>query len=157
TNTAHQREEAMSRVLHAITVLSLILTPLLGSGVPPRAALSSTPVQCSGDTSPPYYQMVPAGQAATIAYDGATVVLDANALSATTNIGIVPINQNDIATLDTGLANMTLGPTCGYRFFPAAMHFNDQVQITVPYDPTLIPVGMTDQDVYTYYFDEQGG
>src|SRR5215469_9502448 len=90
------REEAMSRVLHVITVLSLILTSVLGSGVPPRAALSATPVQCSGDTSPPFYQPVQPGQAATIAYDGATIVLDGNAVSAATNTGIAPINQSDM-------------------------------------------------------------
>src|SRR5262249_11574514 len=104
-----------------------------------------------------HYQTVQPGHAATISYDGATLSIPANALSAPTSIGIAPINQTDMAMLDVGLANLTAGPTCGYRFFPVAMHFNDNVLITVPYDAKLIPSGMTEQDIYTYYFDEQGG
>src|SRR5262245_34946434 len=148
----------MSRIVHAIAILSLMLSIFAGPSVPTRAAaLSSTPVQCSGDNSPTYYQTVKRGQAATISYDGATIVLGNKALSATTTIGIAPINRTSMAALDVGLANLTRGPTCGYRCYPLAMRFNDNVQITVPYDPTLIPSGMTDQDIYTYFLDEQRG
>src|SRR5262249_31467967 len=155
--THHEQKEVMSRILHTVTSLSLIVSILVGSGTPTRAAAAAAPLQCSGDSSPPYYQTVQPGQAATISYDGASIALDAGALSTATTIGIAPINQTDMVALDLGLANLTSGPTCGYRFFPVAMHFNDNVLITVPYDAKLIPSGVTEQDIYTYYFDEQGG
>src|SRR5262245_14256549 len=146
----------MSRILRALTSLSLLASVALGPGAPTEAAALAT-TQCSGDTSPPFSQTVQPGVPATVTYDGATVVLDARSVSAPTAIGISPINQADLAGLDAGLANMTRGPMCGYRFLPVAMHFNDNVQITVPYDPTLIPGGMSDQDIYSYFFDDQTG
>ena len=55
------------------------------------------------------------------------------------------------------MTNVTRGPRQGYRFQPHKMEFNDNVAVTVPYNKTLIPPGLTEQDIKTFYFDDQAG
>src|SRR3954467_4371104 len=56
--------------------------------------------------------------------------------------------------LDQGMTNVTSGPRRGYRFLPSGK-FKANLKLSLPYDPALIPAGLSDQDVQTYYYDVQ--
>src|SRR5262249_25628424 len=43
------------------------------------------------------------------------------------------------------------------RFTPHPMKFASKVKVTLPYSQAAIPPGMTEQDIKTFYFDEQSG
>jgi hypothetical protein len=55
------------------------------------------------------------------------------------------------------MTNVTKGPRRGYRFEPHGTRFAKPLRVTVPYDPSLLPDGMTEDDVLTFYFDDQAG
>jgi len=100
---------------------------------------------------------VSSGQAAKLSYEAATLELEAGSVSKDTTITITPLDEPDLPLLDQGMADVTLGPRRGYRFYPHKMHFNKKITIKLPYDPTLIPAGLTEQDIKTFYFDDQSG
>ena len=37
------------------------------------------------------------------------------------------------------------------------LRFQEKIRLSVPYDTTLIPPGLTAQNIKTFYFDEQSG
>jgi len=58
--------------------------------------------------------------------------------------------------LDVGMVNVTggvdgNGQTAGYRVVP----YSGEFSIAVPYDPSLLPQGFTEDDIQTYVFDRQ--
>lgn len=59
-----------------------------------------------------------------------------------------------LPALDQGMTNVTAGPRRGYRFLPSGK-FRANLKLSLPYDPALIPTGLSDQDVQTYYYDVQ--
>src|SRR5262249_22798026 len=97
------------------------------------------------------------GQAAKLAYDGATLDVGAAAVTTSTVLSITPLTQDDLSALDEGMANATAGPRVGYRFLPHNTKFKDKITISLPYDPALIPQGLSEQDLKTFYFDDQLG
>ncbi|MFZ3090664.1 MAG: SpvB/TcaC N-terminal domain-containing protein [Nitrospirota bacterium] len=106
---------------------------------------------------PAYNISIPPGQAKKINYDAAGLDIGADALSAETTISIQPIGEDDLPKLDTGMTNVTKGPRRGYRFLPLHMKFNSKIKVTLPYNKALIPPGHTEQDIKTFYFDDQAG
>jgi hypothetical protein len=106
---------------------------------------------------PTYSQSVPPGQAKKMTHDAATLDIPANALQFETTIGMTPLGAPDLPALDTGMTNVTKGPRKGYRFTPTPMKFANKVKVTLPYSQALIPPGLTEQDVRTFYFDPQSG
>src|SRR5260370_35447185 len=59
-----------------------------------------------------------------------------------------------MAPLDQAMTNVIKGPRRGYRFLPH-MTFGGNLRITVPYDPALIPAGLSAHDVRTVYYDKR--
>jgi RHS repeat-associated protein len=92
------------------------------------------------------------GQGTKVAHDGATVDVVPGAVSKQTTITAESLCAGDLPLLDQSMTNVTKGPRRGYRFLPH-MTFGATMKITLPYDPGLIPAGMTAQDVNTFYFD----
>ena len=106
---------------------------------------------------PAYNIAIPPGLAKKITYDAATLDIGADALNAETTISIQPIGEDDLSKLDTGMTNVTKGPRRGYRFQPHHMKFNSKIKVTLPYNKAIIPPGHTEQDIKTFYFDDQAG
>jgi hypothetical protein len=73
-----------------------------------------------------------------------------------TDISITALSAEQLAALDAGLTNVTT-PDSGYRFLPHGTRFKNKITVTLPYDPAMVPPGMTEQDITTYYFDETAG
>jgi RHS repeat-associated protein len=87
---------------------------------------------------------------------GSDVFLDApaGAVSGRTSIGIGRKGPEQVPPLDAGMVNVTAPPQGGYRFLPKGQQFARPVRIGLPYDPALLPEGVTPQEIRTYWYDE---
>ena len=146
-----------SRWLRVLTVLALVAS-LLTVGAAPTALGAVDPTapatpSCDGSAlPPPSATTVTPGQAATIVQDGATVALDSKAVASTVTISAESLCASSLPPLDPGMTVVTAGNADGYRFLPH-MTFKDNLSITVPFDATQLPDGLTEQDVQIYYYD----
>lgn len=125
-------------------------------GDPATGAAAKQPA-CD-DTSLPAAQatVAAAGKTTMVTHDGASVEVVPGAVGEATTITAQSLCDGDLAPLDQTMTNVTKGPRRGYRFLPH-MTFGANMKITLPYDPKLIPAGMSAQDVNTYYFDVTAG
>lgn len=89
----------------------------------------------------------------------------ADAIDSETILGIKALDEandetsetNDgIPELDPGMTNVTLGKK-GFRFLPKGMKFKKKIKLNLPYNKSLLPADKTEQDIKTYYFDEEIG
>ena len=97
------------------------------------------------------------GQAKKVIYDGATLEFGAGAVAAETVVKVKPLPQHELPSLDQGMTNVTAGPRRGYRFLPHPFKFREKIRVSLPYNNSLIPPGLTEQDIKTFYFDDQSG
>ena len=127
-------------------------TPVSDPVTTPAAAATSL------DGPPDFQGVVQPTDAAPrrLSYAGATLVIKPSAVRLPVGVGITPLAGTQVRPLDAGMTNVTRAPQQGYRFTPHPMRFAEDVTVSLPYDPALLPDGFTAQDVYTYYFDESG-
>src|SRR5262245_20583499 len=118
---------------------------------------SGAPTSIEGRLLSPRQFQVSPGQARQLLYDESRLELGANALSSPATITMSALDDGKLAMLDQGMTNVTRGPRRGYRFLPHNQRFAESVRVSIPYDPGRIPPGLTEQDVYTFYFDDQRG
>jgi RHS repeat-associated protein len=85
----------------------------------------------------------------------ASVDVPARALSAKTTLGISRKGPESIPQLEAGMINVTAPANSAYRFLPKGQKFAVPAQITLPYDPGLLPEGVLPEEIRTYYFDEK--
>jgi RHS repeat-associated protein len=137
----------MAYLARVVLQLTLIMSLL---AIPPAA-----PAAAAGPGGPRAFAVL-RGQAAKLSYGGATLDIGADALAAPTTITIAPLSDTDLAAGDQGMTNATLGPQRGYRFLPH-MQFRSKIRVTLPYDKALIPAGLAQQDLKTYFFNESTG
>jgi RHS repeat-associated protein len=93
----------------------------------------------------------------TLNHDESKLVVEAGTVASDTTITITPLAEESVPALDVGMVNVTKGPRRGYRFLPHGAKFQKNIAVTLPYDRALIPPGHTEDDVRTYFFDEQAG
>ncbi|MBN2753625.1 MAG: hypothetical protein JXR81_02030, partial [Candidatus Goldbacteria bacterium] len=93
------------------------------------------------------------GVSRTINYEGALLEIGADAGIDPMNIRMTTLKDGDLPALEPGMTNVTGGHK-GFRFLPHGAHFNSKVKIKLPYDRKLIPAGHTEDEVRTFYFDE---
>jgi hypothetical protein len=93
----------------------------------------------------------------TINHDESKLVIESGTVAADTTITITPLAEESIPALDVGMVNVTKGPRRGYRYLPHGAKFLKNIAVTVPYDRALIPPGHTEDDVKTFFFDDQAG
>lgn len=121
---------------------------------PPEVAKAPTgPVE---DQGAPYGQWVHPGQAATVSYAGAMLEIPAGAVTEDTRITVRPLEDVAVPATDDTLTNVTPGGRA-YRFGPHGLKFAKPVSLTIPYDRSRFPSGMSEQDLGTFYFDEAVG
>lgn len=64
-----------------------------------------------------------------------------------------PLREMDLPALDFGMTNVTAEGE-GVRFLPHGIHFTEKgATVRLKYDRTRIPSGYTEDDIRTYYFD----
>src|SRR5215213_6779959 len=144
----------MSSLFHICTLFIMTLSlvfpggrPLWQSGGVAQAAAAAAS-QCFA---------VSPGKAATLSFEGATLEIGPTAVSAKTDICITPLDQGSMSALDKGMTDVTQGQRKGYRFTPDGMRFSAKIKVRLPYDPTLIPATSSEQDLKSYFFDDQLG
>ncbi|TMH38176.1 MAG: hypothetical protein E6H59_11525, partial [Betaproteobacteria bacterium] len=93
----------------------------------------------------------------TLSNDESTLVFAAGSVSTDTIVTITPLAEENVPALDVGMTNVTKGPRRGYRYLPHGAKFLQNVSLAMPYDKALIPPGHTEDDVKTFYFDDQAG
>jgi len=109
----------------------------------------------SGDDVPDYQQLVSPGDGGdVVAFDGAKLVVPAGAVSDPLMIGVSDLIGSEVPVLDSGMTNVTGSPRAGFRFTPHPMTLASDVELTLPFDPSLLSTGFTAQDVYTYFYDD---
>jgi RHS repeat-associated protein len=117
------------------------------------AATETEPVACDPATLPaPDTVVAQPKQATRLLHDGADLEVGSDAVQTTTTLEAESLCEPSIPVLDQGMTNVTTGPRRAYRFLPNGK-FKAKMKIRVPYDPSLIPGGLSDQDVYTFYYD----
>ncbi len=55
------------------------------------------------------------------------------------------------------MVNITKGPRSGYRFLPHGTRFKKKVKLRVPYDKSKLPLGFTEDQIRTFFFDTDRG
>lgn len=89
-----------------------------------------------------------------LSLNGAVLTITESALNANTVLSITTLRSVDIPALDGGMVNVTKN-NAGFRFLPHGTIFNKEVNVAIPFDIEKIPDGYTENDIRTYYFDEQ--
>lgn len=121
-------------------------------GADPVTGAAKQPACAPAQLPAPGLAVAAPGRDTRVTHDGATVALGGNAVRAATRITAQSVCATSLAPMDQGMTNVTAGPRRGYRFLPH-MRFAANLRITVPYDPALIPLGMSARDVHTFYYD----
>src|SRR5207247_10634056 len=83
--------------------------------------------------------------------------LPARSVAIDSPVTSAPLAEANAPALDVGMTNGTKGPRRGYRYLPHGAKFLQNVALAMPYDKALIPPGHTEDDVKTFYFDDQAG
>ncbi|MDH3976685.1 MAG: hypothetical protein OEV42_20680, partial [Deltaproteobacteria bacterium] len=94
------------------------------------------------------------GMGKKIGLKGTSLDIPGGAVWKNMKIKIKALKHADLAKLDPGMVNVT-APDYGYRFTPHGTRFRKTVKLKMPYDPYLIPAGMTENDVWTFFYDEK--
>ena len=81
------------------------------------------------------------------------VDLPAGAVAAATKVTVRHLGEDVLPPLDPGMINVTAPARRGYEFLPHGQKFKKKVEVTIPYDPRLIPEGLTPADVHAYFYD----
>jgi hypothetical protein len=155
------KRRSIHKTVQLLSALSmLVIATLQPLGFPQggvREAFADGSSCTSGTVAPGRSFSVPHGQAATVSNDDATLVLGPDVLTATTVLTITPLRSADLPALHQGMTNVTNGPRCGYRFQPHPARFAAKMQVSIPYSRGLIPQGLTEHDIKSFYFDDQTG
>jgi len=89
-----------------------------------------------------------------ITHEEATLEINEDAIDTETQLSISELYDADLPKLPSGLLNVTKGKRKGYRFLPHGQKFKNKIKVRTPFDKTLLPEGMTEQNIFTYYYDE---
>jgi hypothetical protein len=89
-----------------------------------------------------------------ISLPGAGLTAAKGDLSKPAVLSITALREVDIAALDAGMVNVTRHGS-GFRFLPHRTKFTKAVSLKLAYDENKIPEGYTEQDIKTYFFDEE--
>ena len=114
----------------------------------------SDPKDIAGSTQPMEDQYMSA--AFDYSLGDARLIGEAGVMGSDEILTINPIEESQLPPLNQGMVNVT-GDNAGYRMLPDGMTFKDDIQIVLPYDSTLLPMGFTPNDIKTYYFDIKYG
>lgn len=81
--------------------------------------------------------------------------IPAGAVAQPTKIQARRLGNPSLPPLDPGMINVTAPNGQGYEYLPHGQRFAKNVDVIVPFDPRLIPDGMSADDVHTYFYDEK--
>jgi RHS repeat-associated protein len=97
-----------------------------------------------------------AGTEKSLSLGDAHLDITAGALGRKVKLTMRGLRHEDLPALDAGMTNVTPRRR-GFRLGPHGLRFKKPVRLRLPYDATLIPKGMTADDIRTFFFDEASG
>ena len=97
-----------------------------------------------------------AGEPKTLSLGAARIDVPAGALAKAVKLTMRRLAAHELPALDSGMTNVT-PLQGGIRMGPHGLKFKKHIHLTLPYDPALLPRGMTEEDVQTFFFDEAAG
>jgi len=136
---------------------ALVPTGLETCGDAPAASTAGLPrADAAAEPLPDYQEMVSPAETVphTVAFGGAQVTLKPGAVLQPVSIGITALSQTAVPKLDSGMMNVTGKLRSGFRFTPHPFIFEAPVEVTLPYDPQLMPADMVADDVFTYFYND---
>lgn len=81
------------------------------------------------------------------------LLVDHGVMLAARKLTMRPLREMDLPALDFGMTNVTAEGE-GVRFLPHGIHFTEKgATVRLKYDRTRIPSGYTEDDIRTYYFN----
>ncbi|HEY4243548.1 MAG TPA: SpvB/TcaC N-terminal domain-containing protein [Kofleriaceae bacterium] len=83
----------------------------------------------------------------------AGLTVPAGALRTGTKVTMTHVTGTALPPLDPGMINVTAPLGHAYELGPATLRLTKPLEIEVPFDPTLLPSGMTANDVRTFTYD----
>ena len=84
------------------------------------------------------------------------LIIDSGAVKNNVEISIVEINNNKTAGIPDNMENLTKDSKC-YRMLPDGQKFEKDITIAIKYDSTQLPYGYTEEDIYTFFYNEELG
>lgn len=122
------------------------ITAFAAAASQPACANSLLPATASAVAEPDKHLL--------LTHDDAKLTFGPGAVAKSMTIHAQSLCAGQLPALDSGMTNVTAGPRRGYRFLPHTT-FADQLKVSLPYDPALIPPGMTAAEVRIFYYDEK--
>ncbi|MGC3979161.1 MAG: SpvB/TcaC N-terminal domain-containing protein [Paludibacteraceae bacterium] len=98
------------------------------------------------------YKTFERGKTDTLTIANATLNVSDSSLLSDKKLSVMNLRDVDVPAMDYGMINVT-GVSNGLRFLPHGEHFKEGTTVAIKYDRTKIPSGYTENDVKTYYFD----
>lgn len=83
-------------------------------------------------------------------------VIDSGAVKNNVEISVVEINKTNTADIPDNMENITQGHKC-YRMLPDGQKFEKDITIAIKYDSTQLPYGYTEEDIFTFFYNEEIG
>ena len=122
-----------------------------GAGSAP--IVSNTETTVDGDLESIVQVAVPSTATTIQLGTGAAVTIPAAAVSRPTTITLRDLGVDLLPPLDPGMINVTAPSGHGVEFLPHGQVFARSVDVVLPFDASLIPDGMTADDVHTFFYD----
>ncbi|MBS0012318.1 MAG: hypothetical protein KFF49_12975, partial [Bacteroidales bacterium] len=89
-----------------------------------------------------------------IGMEGVILTVPAGAMNKAGDLSLAGLLEEDLPPVPAELINVTACRFAAYRFLPHGMLFDSPVTIAMAFDKSLIPVGYTPDDIYTFFYDE---
>ena len=94
------------------------------------------------------------GKADILQVTNARLNVNDSSLVSTKSLSVMNLREIDVPAMDYGMTNVTAEGK-GLRFLPHGEHFRQGTSVAIKYDRTKIPDGYTENDIKTYYFDNE--
>ena len=133
----------MLRSLKLVVVMMMLLPfSMLGSGMTNEGSFSTV-------------RLMEKSKSGKLEAPTATLEVSEGVMKENLEISLSSIGESQLPKLDRGMTNVT-DSFSGYRFLPHGEHFDGKgAKVVLGYDRTKIPSGYTEDDIRTYYYDEQ--
>ena len=133
----------MLRSVKLVVVMMMLLPfSMLGSGMTNEGSFSTV-------------RLMEKSKSGKLEAPTATLEVSEGVMKENLEISLSSIAESQLPKLDRGMTNVT-DSFSGYRFLPHGEHFDGKgAKVVLGYDRTKIPSGYTEDDIRTYYYDEQ--
>ena len=99
-------------------------------------------------------RIYPQEQALLLEYESFRLSADSGTLMHDLHLQFSVLSSRQSAPMPSNMVNATGDFAEAYRLLPNGEHFQEPAKISLPYNPSSVPMGYKAEDVYSYYYDE---